>query len=178
MWRKIGVCRLFGLLGGSCLRWSCGRYNRDVVAVVHTVDSLLATEVEPMLEPFTVTLLQIKERLNDRIREHLATETVTMAIASTVTASWDDASTQPLDLTTKSARALGESVWLLHRQRQDCSIENAAGLPYQPMNKVRGRWGLSRAPTSGKLVGDCAACCWWEPNWDWCSLLPICPPCD
>lgn len=64
-------------------------------------------------------------RLNDRILNHLATNSVTVATATTVTATWSGSAAEQLDLTTKAARVLAESVWILHRQRRGFSLENA-----------------------------------------------------
>ena len=67
-------------------------------------------------------------RINDLIGTHLATSTVTMAIATAVTASWNSTTAQPLDLTSKAARVLGESIWVLHRRGHGYPIKNAAEL--------------------------------------------------
>lgn len=65
-------------------------------------------------------------RLNDRIRRHLGVAEVKMAIATTVFAGWGSSDMERLDLSDKTSRVLGESVWVLHRQRQGHPIENAA----------------------------------------------------
>lgn len=65
-------------------------------------------------------------RLSNLIRSHVVAAPVSISIATAVTVRWASEHTETLDLRGKTARLVGESVWLLHRQRHGTKIENAA----------------------------------------------------
>ena len=69
---------------------------------------------------------QTNIRLSNLIKSHVLAAPVSMSIATTVTVTWASEHTETLDLQGKTARLVGESVWLLHRQRHGTKIENAA----------------------------------------------------